>query len=65
MSTKTIEKHPQTLMNKLKIHNTAGLVRHAAAHDIIETSLAGVPEDPLTPDRFSSRDGSSNHGAAP
>lgn len=45
MSTKTIEKHPQTLMNKLKIHNTAGLVRHAAAHDIIETSLAGVPED--------------------
>ncbi|HTL58565.1 MAG TPA: response regulator transcription factor [Candidatus Limnocylindrales bacterium] len=44
LSVKTVEKHRQQLMNKLKIHNTAGLVRHAAAHDVIETSRAGVPE---------------------
>ena len=44
LSVKTVEKHRQQLMNKLKIHNTAGLVRHAAAHDIIETPRAGVPE---------------------
>lgn len=50
LSTKTIEKHRQTLMNKLKIHNTAGLVRHAAAHDIIETPPAGVPACPTGSD---------------
>jgi hypothetical protein len=31
-------------MNKLNIHDTAGLVRHAAAKGIIETNLAGVPQ---------------------
>lgn len=46
LSVKTVEKHRQTLMNKLKIHNTAGLVRHAAAHDIIETCRGGVPGYP-------------------
>jgi DNA-binding NarL/FixJ family response regulator len=44
LSVKTVEKHRQQVMNKLDIHDTAGLVRHAAARGIIETSLAGVPE---------------------
>jgi len=44
LSVKTVEKHRQQVMNKLNIHDTAGLVRHAVAHGIIETNLAGVPE---------------------
>ncbi|MGH7970743.1 MAG: response regulator [Limisphaerales bacterium] len=43
LSVKTVEKHRQQVMNKLDIHDTAGLVRHAAAKGIIETNLAGVP----------------------
>jgi DNA-binding NarL/FixJ family response regulator len=43
LSVKTVEKHRQQVMNKLNIHDTAGLVRHAAAKGIIETYLAGVP----------------------
>ena len=44
LSVKTVEKHRQQVMNKLNIHDTAGLVRHAVAKGIIETNLAGVPE---------------------
>ncbi len=44
LSVKTVEKHRQQVMNKLDLHDTASLVRHAAARCIIETSLAGVPE---------------------
>jgi DNA-binding NarL/FixJ family response regulator len=44
LSVKTIEKHRQQVMNKLDIHDTAGLVRHAAAKGIIETYLSGVPQ---------------------
>jgi DNA-binding NarL/FixJ family response regulator len=44
LSVKTVEKHRQQVMNKLNIHDTAGLVRHAVAYGIIETNLAGVPE---------------------
>lgn len=44
LSVKTVEKHRQQVMNKLNIHDTAGLVRHAVARGIIETNLAGVPE---------------------
>lgn len=36
LSVKTIEKHRQTLMNKLDIHETAGLTRYAIAQGIIE-----------------------------
>ena len=39
LSVKTVEKHRQQVMNKLDIHDTAGLVRHAAAKGIIETNL--------------------------
>lgn len=38
ISTKTIEKHRQNLMDKLDIHDTAGLTRHAIAAGVIESS---------------------------
>jgi DNA-binding NarL/FixJ family response regulator len=37
VSTKTIEKHRQSLMNKLNIHCTADLVRHAVAKGVVDT----------------------------
>ena len=44
LSVKTVEKHRQQVMNKLHIHDTASLVRHAAAKGIIETNRSGVPQ---------------------
>ena len=38
ISIKTVEKHRQQLMNKLGIHDTAGLTRYAISAGIIETS---------------------------
>lgn len=39
ISIKTVEKHRQHLMDKLNIHETAGLTRYAIARGIIESSL--------------------------
>ena len=39
ISIKTVEKHRQHLMEKLKIHDTAGLTRYAIAAGIIENSV--------------------------
>jgi DNA-binding NarL/FixJ family response regulator len=39
ISIKTVEKHRQHLMEKLGIHDTAGLTRHAIAAGIIESSV--------------------------
>ena len=39
ISIKTVEKHRQNLMDKLKIHDTAGLTRYAIAAGVIETSV--------------------------
>lgn len=39
ISVKTVEKHRQRLMEKLNIHDTAGLTRHAIATGIIESGL--------------------------
>ena len=36
ISIKTVEKHRQSLMNKLDIHDTAGLTRYAIAAGIID-----------------------------
>ena len=36
---KTVEKHRQHLMDKLNIHDTAGLTRYAIAQGIIESSV--------------------------
>lgn len=39
ISVKTVEKHRQRLMEKLKIHDTAGLTRYAIAAGVIESSV--------------------------
>jgi len=39
ISIKTVEKHRQHLMDKLKIHDTAGLTRYAIAQGIIESGV--------------------------
>jgi len=39
ISIKTVEKHRQQLMNKLDIHDTAGLTRYAIATGVIENSV--------------------------
>ena len=38
ISIKTVEKHRQQVMNKLGIHDVAGLTRHAIAKGIIENN---------------------------
>jgi DNA-binding NarL/FixJ family response regulator len=39
ISTKTVEKHRENLMQKLNIHDTAGLTRYAIGAGIIESSV--------------------------
>jgi DNA-binding NarL/FixJ family response regulator len=39
ISIKTVEKHRQHLMDKLNIHDTAGLTRYAIAAGIVESSI--------------------------
>ncbi|HBC88428.1 MAG TPA: DNA-binding response regulator [Lentisphaeria bacterium] len=39
ISIKTVEKHRQSTMNKLKIHDTAGLTRYAISKGIVESSV--------------------------
>jgi len=39
ISIKTVEKHRQKIMEKLNIHDTAGLTRHAIATGVIECSV--------------------------
>ncbi len=43
ISIKTVEKHRQQVMNKLNIHDIAGLTRHAISKGIIENSAAAKP----------------------
>ena len=43
ISIKTVEKHRQQVMNKLGIHDVAGLTRHAIAKGIIETNVGLRP----------------------
>jgi len=42
ISIKTVEKHRQHIMNKLKIHNTAGLTRYAIASGMVESNRLAV-----------------------
>lgn len=39
ISIKTVEKHRQSVMEKLNIHDTAGLTRYAIAEGVIESSV--------------------------
>lgn len=50
ISIKTIEKHRQQVMNKLNIHETAGLTRYAIARGLVETSRRDILE-PAPPSR--------------
>src|SRR6267143_3246111 len=43
LSIKTVEKHRQNVMNKLNIHDVAGLTRHALSKGIIESNVALRP----------------------
>lgn len=44
ISVKTVEKHRQQLMDKLDIHDTAGLTRHAIATGVIENTVQKTTE---------------------
>jgi len=44
ISIKTVEKHRQQLMDKLDIHDTAGLTRHAIATGVIESSAQSTTD---------------------
>ncbi len=45
ISMKTVEKHRQHLMDKLNIHDTAGLTRHAIATGVIYSSVQRTTAD--------------------
>ncbi len=49
ISIKTVEKHRQSLMNKLNIHCIAGLTRHAIAKGIVESRLDRTNEPAHAP----------------
>ena len=42
ISIKTVEKHRQQVMNKLNIHDVAGLTRYAISKGMVERSLPAV-----------------------
>ena len=46
ISIKTVEKHRQNLMDKLNIHETAGLTRYAIATGVIESSVQATTATP-------------------
>lgn len=43
LSIKTVEKHRQQLMNKLNLHEVAGLTRYAIAKGVIEVKPPAIP----------------------
>ncbi len=43
ISIKTVEKHRQQVMNKLHIHDVAGLTRYAISKGIIESGAGLIP----------------------
>lgn len=48
ISIKTVEKHRQQVMNKLQIHDIAGLTRYAISKGIVERAYSGVPSLPTS-----------------
>ena len=68
LSIKTIEKHRQQLMDKLNIHDVAGLTRYAIAHGFVESTgrIRGVAERLEDPGHAGSTEGAvERHLAAP
>lgn len=47
ISIKTVEKHRQQVMNRLNIHDIAGLTRYAIAKGIIETKPSSLNAEPV------------------
>lgn len=47
ISIKTVEKHRQHVMDKLRIHDTAGLTRYAIAAGLVE--IPAIPASPVIP----------------
>jgi len=43
ISIKTVEKHRQQVMNKLNIHDVAGLTRYAISKGMIERTITAIP----------------------
>src|SRR5262249_39662479 len=43
ISIKTVEKHRQQVMNKLNIHDIAGLTRYAVCHGLVAAAAAPPP----------------------
>ena len=51
ISIKTVEKHRQHLMQKLRIHDVAGLTRYAIAAGVIESSVQPTTNGGIAPTR--------------
>src|SRR5206468_8396984 len=49
VSIKTVEKHRQQVMNKLNIHDVAGLTRYAISKGMVERTVAVVASVPTNP----------------
>jgi DNA-binding NarL/FixJ family response regulator len=49
ISIKTVEKHRQHLMQKLRIHDVAGLTRYAIAAGVIESSVQPTTNGGIAP----------------
>jgi len=49
ISIKTVEKHRQQVMNKLNIHDVAGLTRYAISKGMVERSIPVAPTVPTNP----------------
>jgi DNA-binding NarL/FixJ family response regulator len=60
ISAKTVNKHRQQLMNKLKIHNVVGLTRHALSEGVVSRDLT-MKLDGLSPVQLANRPPESPH----
>jgi DNA-binding NarL/FixJ family response regulator len=49
ISIKTVEKHRQQVMNKLNIHDVAGLTRYAISKGMVERNIPATPTVPTGP----------------
>ena len=61
ISIKTVEKHRQHLMQKLRIHDVAGLTRYAIAAGVIESSVQPTTNGGSRSDRLNDRPSHRSH----
>ncbi len=60
ISIKTVEKHRQQVMNKLHIHDIAGLTRYAISKGMVERNVPVVPQPASSPEASSGRSSEAN-----